>query len=35
MLGQGPIFIVKFFAVPKNETLKIKNPPAMRVVKLL
>ena len=35
LLGQGPVFIVEFFADPKNEALKTIIPLAMRVVKLL
>ena len=31
LLGQSPVFIVEFFVVPKNETLKTNKPPAMRV----
>ena len=33
LLGQGPVFIVEFFVVPKNETLKTNKPLALRVVK--
>ena len=32
MLGQGPVFIVKFFAVPKNETLNVNK---MKVIHLM
>ena len=31
LLGQSPVFIVKFFVVPKNGTLKTNKPPAMQV----
>ncbi len=34
LLGQGPVSIEEFFAVPKNGTLETKKPPAMRVVEV-